>query len=111
MSDRSRPLPDNLEVRKDEERHEFELLVDGEHAGLISYRDNHDVRAMPHTEVDAKFEGRGLSKPLIQAALDQTREEGLKVLPMCPAISRYIQKNLQYADLVPQGDRARYGLE
>lgn len=109
MADAS-PLPDNLEVRKDDARGAFELLVDGQHAGLISFRDNHGVRAMPHTEVDAAFEGRGLSRPLIQAALDQTRAEGLGVLPMCPAISRYIQKNPGYRDLVPEGQRSAFGL-
>ena len=104
------PLPDNLEVRKDGARGVFELLVDGTHAGLITFRDNHGVRAMRHTEVDAAFEGRGLSRPLIRAALDQTRAEGLGVLPMCPAISRYVQKNPEYQDLVPEGQRPAFGL-
>lgn len=111
MSDRPRPLPDNLDVRKVPERGVFELLVDGTPAGLITYRDNHDVRAMPHTEIAAAFEGKGLSKPLIQAALDQTRAEGFEVLPMCSAISRFIGKNPQYVDLVPERDRAAFGLE
>ncbi len=110
MSDRPRPMPDNIEVRKVPERGHFELLVDGQHAGLITYRDNHDVRAMPHTEVDAAYEGQGLSRPLIQAALDQTRAEGLEVLPMCPAISRFISKHPEYVDLVPERDRQKFGL-
>lgn len=105
MSD---PSPADVVVTKRDDR--FELTVDGRPAGMITYRDNHDVRTMPHTEVDPAFQGRGLATALITAALDKTRADGLEVLPMCPAIAKYIRTHSEYADLVPEAQRAAYGV-
>ncbi len=101
------PQADVVVTKRDDR---FALTVDGQPAGMITYRDNHDVRAMPHTEVDPAFQGRGLATVLITAALDQTRAEGLHVLPMCPAIAKYIRTHAEYADLVPEAQRAAYGV-
>lgn len=58
------------------------------------------MRDLPHTVVDPKFRGQGLSKPLIQAALDDARADGMQVTPSCPAVERYIEQNPQYRDLL-----------
>ena len=38
--------------------------------------------------------------PLIQAALDDARADGLKVTPTCPAVERFIDQNPSYQDLL-----------
>jgi predicted GNAT family acetyltransferase len=43
-------------------------------------------------------------------ALDSAREQGLAVLPFCPYIRGWVSKHPDYADLVPEGQRARFGL-
>ncbi len=86
----------------------FELQVDGTLAGYTEYHDitstdaasDPDVRVLPHTVVLSDFEGRGLSKPLIQAALDATRAAGLLVRPDCSSVAHFIEKFPEYADLV-----------
>jgi predicted GNAT family acetyltransferase len=40
------------------------------------------------------------------AALDDARERGLEVVPLCPFIARYIQRHPEYADSVA----ADYGM-
>ena len=37
------------------------------------------------------------------AALDAARAEGLGVLPFCPFVRGFIDKNRDYVDLVPAG--------
>jgi predicted GNAT family acetyltransferase len=88
----------------------FEVRVDGEPAGFTKYRDGGDNRAFPHTEVDERFQGRGLSSALIRGALDATRSSGKWVLPFCPAVRDFIARNADYVDLVPVGRRAEFGL-
>ena len=90
----------NVELSKNEDKSQYEIHVDGELAGFATYKDSGTARELPHTVVDQKFRGEGLSKPLIQAALDDARADGMQVTPSCPAVERYIEQNPQYRDLL-----------
>lgn len=95
--------PENT-VRKNEAEGQYEILVGDEVAGYATYTDKGGVRDLPHTVVDPKFRGQGLSKPLIQYALDDARADEMLVTPTCPAVERYIEKTPEYADLVAAED-------
>lgn len=101
-------MSEQIEVTKAAAR--FEIRVDGALAGYVEYNDSDGVRTMPHTLIDSAFRGRGLAGILIKQALDTTRAEGLAVLPVCPAVRRFIAKNSEYVDLVPVDRRATFGL-
>jgi predicted GNAT family acetyltransferase len=98
------------EVRDNPDEHRFEIYDDGELAGFVVYRDRPGLIALIHTEIDEKFEGRGLGSQLASAALDMARERGLAVLPFCPFINGYIKKHADYLDLVPEDRREAFGL-
>ena len=80
----------------------FEVHVDGVRAGFTEYRDRDGLRTFPHTEIDDAYAGQGLAKRVISEGLDATRAAGLRVRPVCPAVSGFIKKNPDYADLVPE---------
>ncbi len=88
----------------------FEITVDGEPAGQVAYRRSGSTIEFTHTTVDPSFEGRGLGSVLVREALDTTRAQHLAVLPSCPFVRRYIQRHPEYTDLVPAGERRRFGL-
>ncbi|MBL7286592.1 N-acetyltransferase [Corynebacterium godavarianum] len=90
----------NVELSKNEDKSQYEIHVDGELAGFATYKDSGSARELPHTVVDPKFRGEGLSKPLIKFALDDVRGDNLSVVPSCPAVARYIVQNPEYKDLV-----------
>ena len=88
-----------VERRPDERR--YELLVDGEPAGELVYRDRGGgVLAFLHTEVDPNVRLRGLGSALVAAALDDARARGLRIVPLCPFVDAYVRRNPEYADLV-----------
>ncbi len=87
------------EVRDNEAKHQFELIVDG-HTALAAYRLKPGVITFTHTEVPKELGGRGIGSQLAKGALDQARARGLKVVPLCPFIRGYIEKHPEYADLV-----------
>jgi predicted GNAT family acetyltransferase len=91
-------------------RSRFEISEDGELAGFAEYHRYGDEIAFIHTEIDPRFEGRGLGGALARAALDEARERGLGVLPFCPFIRGWIVKHPEYTDLVPPEQRPRFGL-
>ena len=76
------------------------ITVDGRDAGYADYIQGDGVRDFHHTVIDPEFRGQGLSKPLIQAALDDTRAAGDKVRPLCSAVAGFIEKHPEYQDLV-----------
>lgn len=82
------------------ERSRFEVAVDDRRAGLSQYVEDDGRRIFFHTEVDDEFEGQGLAKVLVARALDDTRAAGLRVVPMCPYVKRFVDRHPEYADLV-----------
>ncbi|MFJ1707543.1 GNAT family N-acetyltransferase [Kitasatospora sp. NPDC088346] len=92
------------------DRSRFEVLDDGELAGFAEYHRSEGEIAFIHTEIDARFEGRGLAGQLARTALDSAREQGLAVLPYCPFIRGWLGKHPEYTELVPGARRASFGL-
>lgn len=88
----------------------FEITVDGEPAGFTAYTQIGDKLDFTHTEIDSRFEGRGLGSTLIKAALDAARDRGAGVLPHCPFVKAYIERHPEYLDLVPASRRQQFGL-
>ncbi|MDO5076990.1 GNAT family N-acetyltransferase [Corynebacterium sp.] len=86
----------------------FLLTVDGTEAGFAEYTlvpigHGNAARDFHHTEIYPQFRGHGYANPLVKAALNATRVAGLKVQPTCSAVSHFIVKNPEFADLVVPG--------
>ena len=86
-------------VTHDTTAERYLITVDGRDAGYADYIQGDGVRDFHHTVIDPEFRGQGLSKPLIQAALDDTRAAGDKVRPLCSAVAGFIEKHPEYRDL------------
>ena len=87
-------------VTHDTTAERYLITVDGRDAGYADYIQGDGVRDFHPTVIDPEFRGQGLSKPLIQAALDDTRAAGDKVRPLCSAVAGFIEKHPEYQDLV-----------
>lgn len=91
-----------------EQSDRFEIRVDDTVAGFTQFVDRDGQRIIFHTEVDEAFSGQGLGGTLVGQALDRTREAGLRVVPVCPYVEKYIGKHEEYADIAdPVTDEAR----
>lgn len=99
-----------VSVREARQRSRFEVLVDDEVVGFVVYHEEDGRVAFPHTEVEPQHEGNGLGSELVRVALDTARARGQQVLPYCRFVSSYIAKNPDYLDLVPDHERATFGL-
>ncbi len=86
----------------------FTISVDGEQAGFTEFLDRDGQRIFPHTEVDENFEGRGLGTILVGQALEATRDAGLRIVPVCPMVAAFIDKNTEFGDIAdPVTDEAK----
>lgn len=86
-------------VRNDE-ANRYELYVSGELASLADYRRTGRTLEMHHTETRDMFRGRGLAAELVRQALDDVREQKLRVVPSCWFVADFIEANPEYRDLV-----------
>ena len=98
------------EVRENEAEQRFEIWLGEQPAGLMIYEGQGEVLAFVHTQIDGRFGGQGLGSTLIRAALDTERARGVQVLPYCPFVKAFIEKNPDYLDVVPAAERAGFGL-
>ncbi len=92
----------------DQER--YETHADDALAGILQYHRRPELIALVHTEVLPAFEGQGIGGTLARFALEDARASGAAVLPFCPFVSAYIQRHPEYAELVPENLRAKFGL-
>src|SRR6478735_12747415 len=99
---------ENVDVENAPDRDRYEITVDGEIAGFTAYRARPGLIEFIHTEIDERFQGRGLADRLIRFALDDVRAQGLSALPFCPFVRAFIDRNREFAALIPDRSRAQF---
>lgn len=53
-----------------------------------------------HTEVSTEAEGKGVAKQLLNAMVEHARQNGLKVIPLCPYVHLQFRRHPDdYADV------------
>jgi predicted GNAT family acetyltransferase len=78
----------------------YEIEVDGQVAGFLLYRVEPGVLELVHTDVDPRWEGKGVGATLVAGALDDVRGRGLTVRPYCPFVAAFIRRHPEYEELV-----------
>lgn len=87
-------MTDELTVTRNDEAHRYEIHVDGELGGFLEFRPAGEDRiALPHTELDPAFTGRGLGKALASEALADLARRGGTVIPTCPFVAHYLREH------------------
>ncbi|WP_182359233.1 GNAT family N-acetyltransferase [Tomitella gaofuii] len=92
--------PDSAEptVRHAPERLRYEIALDGEAAGFAAYTDADGRRIFYHTEIDERFGGRGLAGVLVEHALTDARTAGIRIVPVCPYVAKYVKTHHAFDD-------------
>ncbi|GGF37891.1 GNAT family N-acetyltransferase [Subtercola lobariae] len=94
----------STEITNHPENNRYVLLDDGAEAGFIDYRLHGDEIVFTHTEVDPARRRKGIGGELVKGALDDVRvSTGLKVVPQCPFMARWIDEHPEYHELVERG--------
>ena len=96
-------------VSFNEDGQSYDIAVaDGTVAGSAFFLPGPDAgteRIFHHTVVDEQFGGRGLSKILVAEALEDSRERGVTVVPVCPLFVKKLQETGD--DYAAQGGKHR----
>jgi predicted GNAT family acetyltransferase len=91
-----------IRILDDTENHRFVVTVDGETAGLAVYHVRGDRYFFVHTEISPEFGGQGLGSRLARHVLEEMRDRGEQIVPLCPFIAAYVARHPEFAELVDQ---------
>ncbi len=89
---------DNILVNNEAE-HQYEFHI-GEWVPKIEYFKSGNKIYLTHTEVPGELEGQGIASDLVKKVLADIQQKGLKVVPLCPFIDKYIKRHPEWAFLV-----------
>lgn len=100
----------DADIRDNAEANRYELPVEGEIA-VVTYNLSPPNLMITETLVPEKLEGRGIASRLAKHVIEDARERGLLILPVCPFFSAYFQKHPEHADVVHPTYRQILGLQ
>jgi len=85
----------------DTRRGYFEAIEDGKEAGKMTYTWAGDSKfIIDHTEVSEGFNGKGVGKKLVMAAVEYARTNNLKIIPLCPFAKSVFDKTADIHDVL-----------
>lgn len=102
------PTHDDVVVTDAPDRLRSVATVDGVPAGFTSHDRRGPHLFVRHTEVDAAFEGRGVGGALARHVVAAARDAGLRLVPICPFVARWLERHPEHADLVDHQMLAAY---
>lgn len=92
-----------MEIKQinDTRRGYFEAIEEGNEAGKMTYTWAGDSKfIIDHTEVSADFNGKGVGKKLVMAAVEYARTNNLKIIPLCPFAKSVFDKVEEINDVL-----------
>jgi predicted GNAT family acetyltransferase len=90
-----------IQQTNDTRRGYFEAIEDGKEAGKMTYTWAGDSKfIIDHTEVSPDFNGKGVGKKLVLAAVDYARANNVKIIPLCPFAKSVFDKVEEIRDVL-----------
>ena len=83
-----------------ESKGRYWIDVDGHVAEMTYSRAGAKMIIIDHTEVPDALRGQGVGRRLVERAVLDAREEGRKILPLCPYAKATIAKTPEWHDVV-----------
>jgi len=90
----------SVSVTRDDATGRFEGRLGGEVVGVIDFTLADGTLVVTHTGTVPELRGQGIAGRLTAAALDDIRERGQRVRPICPYTVSYLEQHPEYQDLL-----------
>jgi predicted GNAT family acetyltransferase len=78
----------------------FFVDADGRRLAELSYTVAGAIVILDHTDVDDALRGTGAGKKLVAAAVEWARQEGVRLMPLCPFARSVFEKTPEFADVL-----------
>ena len=78
----------------------YHTELDGSTAEMTFSRASPRLIIIDHTDVPDALRGRGVGNQLVARAVSDGREQGFKIIPLCPFAAAQFRKNPDYGDVL-----------
>lgn len=95
-----------MHIIDNKEKSRFETEIEG-HEAFVEYSMKPNVISLNHTEVDKALAGKGVGSEMIENVLLEVELRGLKVIPECPFIKKYIEKHPEWKSILAEGPKGK----
>ena len=89
-------------VSENKEKKRFEVLIDDKIA-MIEYIRAQNKVYLTHTEVPTELEGKGIASSMVKQVLQQIKDEGLELVPLCPFVAAYLKRHPEWKEILAKG--------
>ncbi len=97
----------DLQLSNDTGARRYRLLLDGQEIGFVEYDPvGESAILIKHTEVLPEHEGKGFGSELVRRMLEDVRQQGKTVIPICPYAMNFIRRHREYLEVVRPDMRA-----
>lgn len=91
----------NVQQEQDEKKARFYIEDGTNRIAVMEYTYTGEGEfTIHHTIVDEAYEGKGLGKMLVAAAVNFAREHNMKIIPRCPYARAVLTRKPEYADVL-----------
>lgn len=80
----------------------YVVRQDGAEAEMTFTRVGKSQLIIDHTGVPDAFRGQGIGARLVARAVEDAREAGLKIIPLCPFAAAQFRRHPEWADVLKQ---------
>ncbi|WP_028034746.1 GNAT family N-acetyltransferase [Chelativorans sp. J32] len=89
-----------IELQETGSKGRYVHAVDGEEAVMTFVRIGDKQVIIDHTEVPAHFRGQGVGEALVRRAVEDARNGGWKIRPLCPFAAAQFRRHSEWADVL-----------
>ncbi len=92
----------DIKLVNNESKQQYELTVEGL-LSFIDYEIKGNTIYLTHTEVPEELEGKGVAAEMVQKALNDIEERGLKLVPYCSYVGTFLKRHPEWNRLLSEG--------
>ncbi|QSE95898.1 GNAT family N-acetyltransferase [Fulvivirga lutea] len=90
----------NLNVEHSQKNERFFVNLKNSQAYVQYESENLDILDLKETYVPKKARGKGVATSIVEHVLEHAQKENLQIIPSCPFVQDYIDRNPEYKELI-----------
>ncbi|MFN4102128.1 MAG: GNAT family N-acetyltransferase, partial [Pararhodobacter sp.] len=80
----------------------YKLVINSVEAEMTYSRAGEHLLIIDHTEVPAALRGRKVGERLVRQAVEDARQDGISIMPLCPFAKAQFDRHPEWHDVLPK---------
>ena len=90
----------DIELEEGGSKGRYVYRADGAEAEMTFSKAGEHMLIIDHTEVPDAFRGQGVGAQLVARAVEDARNSGKKIIPLCPFANAQFRRHKEWADVL-----------